>query len=99
MSEHIAKISDPRGYCGAWCSWYAYQRVNSGLVMKKLIPKLLQKIRGNNLSFKQIIRNYANLISSIRDKIFKKSNIELDDLFNNISNEDLIKISKNIIQY
>jgi ankyrin repeat protein len=94
--ESQTRISDPRGYCGAWCSWYAYQRVNSGLPMKKLIPKLLQKIRGNNLLFKQVIRNYANLMSSIRDKIFKESKLELEDWFSSISNDKLIELSKNI---
>lgn len=94
--ESQTRISDPRGYCGAWCSWYAYQRINSGLPMKKLIPKLLQKIRGNNLLFKQVIRNYANLMSSIRDKIFKESNLELEDWFSSVSNDKLIELSKNI---
>jgi ankyrin repeat protein len=97
MIDNQTKLSDPRGYCGAWCSWYTYQRINSGINMKKLIPKLLQKIRGNNLSFKQIIRNYANLISSLRDKLLKVSKIELDDIFNNISNDQLHKLSKFIM--
>ena len=94
--ESQTRISDPRGYCGAWCSWYAYQRINSGLSMKKLIPKLLQKIRGNNLLFKQVIRNYANLMSSIRDKIFKESKLELEDWFSSVSNDILIELSMNI---
>jgi hypothetical protein len=64
--------------------------------MKKLIPKLLQKIRGNNLLFKQVIRNYANLMSSIRDKIFKVSKIDLEDWFSSVSNEKLDELSKNI---
>jgi ankyrin repeat protein len=92
--ESFVKISDPRGYCGAWCSWYAYQRINTGLPMKKLIPKLLQKIRGNNLSFKEVIRNYANLMSSIRDTLFKQSNIEIEDWFTSISSEKIIKLEK-----
>jgi len=94
--ESHTRISDPRGYCGAWCAWYSYQRLNSGLSMKKLIPKLLQKIRGNNLLFKQVIRNYANLMSSIRDKIFKVSKIDLEDWFSSVSNEKLDELSKNI---
>ena len=89
LLESFVKISDPRGYCGAWCAWYTYQRINSGLPMKKLIPKLLQKIRGNNLSFKEVIRNYANLIASLRDKLFKKSNIVLEDWFTSLSSEKI----------
>ena len=97
--ESFVKISDPRGYCGAWCSWYTYQRVNSGLPMKKLIPKLLQKIRGNNLSFKEVIRNYANLMSSVRDKLFKKSNIEIEDWFSLLSSEKLNELTLSIKNY
>jgi len=97
--ESFTKISDPRGYCGAWCAWYAYQRINSGLVMKKLIPKLLQKIRGNNLSFKEVIRNYANLMASIRDKLFKRSKIELEDWFTSVKNEHLNELSLQIKKY
>jgi hypothetical protein len=84
------------GYCGAWSSWYAYQRIKTGIKMKKLIPKLLQKIRGSNLSFKQIVRNYASIMSYNRDIIFKKSNILVDDWFNTINNEQLLTIVKNI---
>jgi ankyrin repeat protein len=97
--ESYAKISDPRGFCGAWCSWYAYQRINSGLTMKRLIPKLLQKIRGNNLSFKEVIRNYANLMASIRDTIFKQSNIEMEDWFSLLSLEKLHTLEKVIKKF
>jgi ankyrin repeat protein len=85
-----------RGYCGAWCSWYAYQRIRTGIKMKKLIPKLLQKIRGSNMTFKQIIRNYASLMANIRDNLFNKSNLILDDWFNNINSEQLSVLSSNI---
>jgi len=97
--ETNSRLSDPRGYCGAWCNWYAYQRIKSGLIMPKLIPKLLQKIRGNNYSFKHIIRNYANYMANMRDKILKKSKITLDEWFMNIQMNQLELIEKNIKQF
>ena len=97
ISESISRLFDPRGYCGAWCAWYAYQRIKSGIIMSKLIPKLLQKIRGNNIMFKNIIRNYANYIGHVRDNILKKSNITLDDWFIDIDTIQLKHIQQ-IIQ-
>ena len=94
IMESSARISDPRGFCGAWCSWYAYQRIKSGISMPKLIPKLLQKIRGNNMSFKQVVRNYANQMAHERDNLLKKTNLTIEDWFNNISLLDLEKLQK-----
>ena len=86
-----------RGYCGAWSSWYAYQRIRTGIKMNKLIPKLLQKIRGSNLMFKQIVRNYASIMANNRDTLFKKINISTDDWFNHLSNEQLVKLNEFIV--
>ena len=60
--------------------------------MNKLIPKLLQKIRGSNLKFKQIIKNYSGIMADERDKLFKKCNLELDDWFN-ITNDQLASLA------
>ena len=65
--------------------------------MNKLIPKLLQKIRGSNLMFKQIIRNYASIMANNRDIIFKKINITTDDWFNHLTNEELVKLKEFIV--
>ena len=86
-------LSDPRGYCGAWCSWYAYQRVRTGIKIEKLIPKLLQKIRGSNIKFKQIIRNYASIMADIRDNLLKKNKLTLDDWFNMITQDQLFSLA------
>jgi hypothetical protein len=94
--ESNSRISDPGGYCGAWCAWYAYQRINNGINMLKLIPKLLQKIRGNNMSFKQIIRNYGNIMANDRDKILKKSNLTIEDWFDSITNDNLETIQTSL---
>ena len=81
-----------RGYCGTWSAWYAFQRIRTGIKMNKLIPKLLQKIRGSNLMFKQIVRNYASIMSNNRDILFNKINITSDDWFNYLTNEQLVKL-------
>jgi hypothetical protein len=86
-----------RGYCGAWCAWYVFQRIRTGIKMNKLIPKLLQKIRGSNLMFKQIVRNYASIMANNRDILFKKINITTDDWFNHLTNEQLVSIGNIII--
>jgi ankyrin repeat protein len=96
ISESISRLFDPRGYCGAWCAWYAYQRIKSGIIMPRLIPKLLQKIRGNNIIFKNIIRNYANYIGHVRDNILKKSNLTLDIWFTDINIIQLKQIQQTI---
>jgi ankyrin repeat protein len=94
--EQNSNIADPRGYCGAWCSWYCYQRIRTGIKMKKLIPKLLQKIRGSNLTFKQIIRNYASIMANNRDNLLKKSDLTLDDWFNNITHDQLLSLAQKV---
>jgi len=93
--ENMERANE-RGYCGAWSSWYAYQRIRTGIKMNKLIPKLLQKIRGSNLKFKQIVRNYASIMSNNRDNLFKKADITIDDWFNNLTNNQLITLETNI---
>jgi ankyrin repeat protein len=94
--ESNNKLSEPRGYCGAWCSWYIYQRIRTGIKMKKLIPKLLQKIRSSNVKFKQIVRNYASMMADVRDTLLKNNKLTLDDWFNTISHDDLHSLSLSI---
>lgn len=92
-------VSETRGYCGAWASWYGYQRIRTGIKMNKLIPKLLQKIRGSELSFKQIVRNYSSIMSNNRDILFKKININIDDWFNHLTNEQLTILASQLVDY
>jgi plasmid maintenance system antidote protein VapI len=67
--------------------------------MKKLIIKLLQKIRGNNMSFKNIIRNYTNLIVDLRNKLLNSIGIKFDEWINIRSTNDdklIYKVAKEI---
>jgi len=94
--ESSNNVSDPRGYCGAWCTWYTYQRIRTGIKMKKLIPKLLQRIRGSNLTFKQIVKNFASIMADIRDTLLKKNKLTLDDWFNTITHDQLRFLSQTL---
>ena len=42
--------------------------------------------------FKQIVRNYASIMSNNRDILFNKINITSDDWFNYLTNEQLVKL-------
>jgi ankyrin repeat protein len=77
------KIDDPSGFCIAWCIWYAQNRLKYYMINpKKLIILLIKKIKYNNFTFKNIIRNYANLITDYRDNFLNYVNIDINDFLN-----------------
>ena len=78
-----AKIGDPGGFCALWSIWYTDMRLKyPDIKRKKLVSKLLKEIKANNISFKNLIRNYSINITSIRDQIFSKANITINDFLN-----------------
>lgn len=77
------KIGDPGGFCGAWCTWYAFMRVKYPNLDKiKLINKLIRKIKAENIPFKNLIRNFANKIVTVRDETFKDADLDINDWIN-----------------
>ena len=48
----------------------------------KIVKKLMNKIREDGLSFKNLIRNYSSNITNLRDKFLKKINIDVNDWYN-----------------
>ena len=54
----------------------------SELSRNKLVDKLIQTLRKNNISFKNMIRNYSSNILDIRDKVFDKANIDINHWLN-----------------
>lgn len=77
------KIGDPSGFCALWCIWYVDMRLlYKDLDRKTLVKLLLKSVRENNVSFKNMIRNYGKHIISIRDEIFKKANMDINDWIN-----------------
>jgi len=95
------QLGDPGGFCGVWCIWYAFNRVKfKDLDNTKLAIKLIQKINLNNLSLKNIIRNFSKEIIIIRDELLQKSDLNINLWINNsYSNEKYILLISNILNY
>lgn len=90
------KIGDPGGFCAAWCTWYVFMRIKySNIDRKKLCIKLISKIKEENLSFKNLIRNFASKIVSIRDNTLIEANLDINDWLN--SNYEKHKLEKLIL--
>jgi hypothetical protein len=94
----MKRIGDPGGFCVAWCVWYLEQRLKYLVEPKQLANKLIIKIRVKDISFKNLIRNYANEILIERDNILNLLKFDINDIINdNLSNEDLQKIQNMIL--
>lgn len=95
-------IGDPGGFCALWSIWYTDMRMTyPDIPRTKLVNKLLETLRKNNISFKNMIRNYASNIINIRDKIFEKVNIDINKWLNDTYTEEqfgtlVIEIEKEI---
>ncbi|QKF93772.1 ankyrin repeat protein [Fadolivirus algeromassiliense] len=98
------KIGDPGGFCALWSIWYTDMRLTySDISRDNLVNKLLKTIKAKNISFKNLIRNYSVNITKLRDNIFTKSDISINDWlndqytekqYNDIINEITIALSK-----
>jgi ankyrin repeat protein len=83
VTEKNKVIGDPGGYCALWSIWYTDMRLSyPDLPRSKLVNKLFIIMRKKNISFKNMIRNYTINIINIRDKIFNKANIDINDWMN-----------------
>lgn len=77
------KIGDPDGFCALWCIWYVDMRLTYREYSRnELVTSLLKTIRSKNLSFRNMIRNYAKVVIEIRDEIFRQSNIDINNWLN-----------------
>lgn len=86
-------IGDPGGFCAMWSIWYTDMRITYADVPRtKLVGKLLKSLRKNNISFKNMIRNYAAGILAIRDRTFKKANIDINHWLNDTYTEEQFNI-------
>lgn len=80
--EKTGNIGDP-GFCALWSLWYTDMRLKYPDVHRKsLVNKLLKEIKLKNISFKHMIRNYSENVTNIRNKIFDKVNITINDWLN-----------------
>ncbi|AYV83575.1 MAG: ankyrin repeat protein [Hyperionvirus sp.] len=94
ISERKKKrIGDPGGFCALWTIWYVDMRLShKELPRGVLVKKMIQTIKSQNISFKNLIRNYARNIIDIRDRIMSKANININDWLNDQYTESQIDI-------
>lgn len=98
ISENLVideKLSDPGGFCMAWCFWYLEMRLlNEDLNNVKLINKSIKNIIKTKKSFTNYIRDYANKLAySIKDVLSNNK------LFNQIIYDKNIDHKKSKIIY
>ena len=93
-------IGDPGGFCSSWSLWYVtmvlkYYELNR----KKLIYKLIYYIKKNQISFKDIIREFTSNIISVRNKFLKNTDITINNWINNDYNKtNYDKLVNNILK-
>jgi hypothetical protein len=85
------KIGDPSGFCALWSLWYADMRLTyPNIPRKKLVKKLMSTMISDNIPFRNMIRNYSTTVTTIRDDILKKANMDINDWLNdNYTQEQL----------
>jgi len=77
------KIGDPGGFCALWSVWYVDMRLTySNIKNTDLVKMLIKTIKLQNISVKNMIRNYAKNIIDMRDIILKKANMDVNDWLN-----------------
>jgi ankyrin repeat protein len=89
--EHNKNIGDPDGFCLSWCFWYASEKSKYiDMPSEQLVKKLIIAVKRQNLSFRNVIRNFTKFITDIRDNLLKKNNIDINDWINNNLTKELI---------
>lgn len=77
-------IGDPNGFCTLWCIWYLDHRLsNTDKNLRQIIKGLLYEIKNQNLSFRNVIRNYSKNITDLRDRYLSIINRDINDYNNN----------------
>lgn len=96
--ESKSKIADPGGFCALWAIWYADRRITyEDVPRNKLIRKLIKNIKAKNLSFKDLIRDYSHDILKMRDNIFNKAGITINNWLNEqYTKNNIIDVVKEI---
>jgi len=94
------KLGDPNGFCGVWCTWWAFHKIkNYKMKSTELAISLIQTIKMENKSFKNIIRNFSYYIVELRDNLLKKFNVDINDwMVSNIEPEKINLIEKEILK-
>lgn len=78
-----SKLGDPDGFCAAWTVWYANMRMTyPDLHPRKLVHKLIETAKRENISFKNMVRNFTKPIIDFRTEIFNKAKIDINQWIN-----------------
>ena len=86
-------IGDPNGFCALWCVWWVDIRIsNPNIPRNKLIKQLNKELINNKYSYKKLIRDYSYYIVDIRDKLFLKSNTNINEWINDTIPEKNIQL-------
>jgi len=98
--ESNKKIGDPGGFCAAWALWYVYYRLKyQNVSQSKLVQELITHIKYNNLSFKNIIRNFSKKLNDFRDEILSQVDIDINQWLNNeYDSKHVISLQKIILK-
>ncbi len=79
------KIGDPGGFCALWAIWYVDMKLRyRDLDCKELMEVLIRSIKTQNISVKNMIRNYAKNIIELRDKLLKNVNLDINSWLNDM---------------
>lgn len=93
------KIGDPGGFCALWAIWYVDMRLKyKDMNCKDLVEILIKSIRTQNVSVKNMIRNYAKNIIDLRDNILKKAGLDINDWLNDMFTDVQINAIIELIQ-
>lgn len=77
------KIGDPGGFCALWAIWYVDMKLTYRTLNRNvLVNQMITSIKSQNISFRNLIRNYAKNIIDIRDNILEKAGIDINDWLN-----------------
>ena len=77
------KIGDPKGFCALWSVWYTDMRIKHVNVPRdKLVSLIINQIKENNLSFKNIIRDFSIHVITLRDKLLIDAKLNINDWIN-----------------
>jgi ankyrin repeat protein len=91
-------IGDPGGFCALWSIFYTDMRLTYNTIPRhKIIKYIIKIIKQQNISYKNLIRNYASNIIELRDIVLNKINITINEWLNeNFTNKQYEYLIKEI---
>lgn len=86
------RIGDPGGFCALWSIWYVDMRLTyKDISRKKLVKYMIRNLKEKNVSFRNMIRNYASNIIKIRDDLLNQADMDINDWINDDYSESQLE--------